>query len=456
MSLYQNRKIILEALNRVENQNSYLNILLPSFFNRYKPADLDKSLIQEISYGVIRFKKRLDWIIEQFLFSKKKKLPLTVQNILRMGFYQILYLEKIPDYAIVNESVELVKQSPYPAYSSMVNAILRNAIRQSFPIRWPDLEEEPLKYISVYYSFPEWLIERWINRFGLEMCLKICEASNVKPDLTLRINSLRTDMTQFQKKLSQLKISFQESKHLPDIAITIRDYSNIFQTPLFQEGLFSVQDESSMLATEFLAPVAGNTIIDMCSGPGGKTTHISQIMQNKGEVIAFEINQKRLEMVMAESRRLGIENISPVLRDSRKLNKEYLNKADRILVDAPCSGTGVIRRKPDLKWKDWNKRHFNELNQIQRELLDTAALYLKPGAELVYSTCSMEKEENDELITKFIKEHHNFNIQNSSDFVQKKGIVRLETNIKEAIQLIPGYSGTNIDGFYMVKLKKGD
>ena len=211
-----------------------------------------------------------------------------------------------------------------------------------------------------------------------------------------------------------------------------------------------------MLATEFLAPVAGNTIIDMCSGPGGKTTHISQIMQNKGEVIAFEINQKRLEMVMAESRRLGIENISPVLRDSRKLNKEYLNKADRILVDAPCSGTGVIRRKPDLKWKDWNKRHFNELNQIQRELLDTAALYLKPGAELVYSTCSMEKEENDELITKFIKEHHNFNIQNSSDFVQKKGIVRLETNIKEAIQLIPGYSGTNIDGFYMVKLKKGD
>ena len=454
MSLYKNRKIILEVLDRVENQNSYLNILLPSFFKKYKPGDLDKSLIQEISYGVIRFKKRLDWFIYQFLFSKKKKLPLTVQNILRMGFYQVLYLEKIPDYAIVNESVELAKESPYPAYSSMVNAVLRNVIRQSVPISWPDIGEEPVKYISIYYSFPEWLVERWINRFGLEMCIRICEASNIKPNLTLRINSLRTNMPQFQKELSRLKISFQESQYLPDVAITVEDYSNIAQTPLFQKGLFSIQDESSMLATEFLGPVPGDAIIDMCSGPGGKTAHISQILQNTGEVIAFEINQRRLEMVMAESRRLGIENISPVLMDSRKLNKEYLGKADRILVDAPCSGTGVIRKKPDLKWKNWSIKHFNELNQIQIELLDTAALYLKPGGELLYSTCSMEKEENDDVIVKFIEKHPNFTIQDSSSFVHKKGIVRFKTKIKEAIQLIPGYSGTNIDGFYMVKLKK--
>jgi 16S rRNA (cytosine967-C5)-methyltransferase len=454
VSLYKNRKIILEVLDRVENQNSYLNILLPSFFKKYKPGDLDKSLIQEISYGVIRFRKRLDWIIYQFLFSKKKKLPLTIQNILRMGFYQVLYLEKIPDYAIVNESVELAKQSPYPAYSSMVNAVLRNAIRQSVTINWPDTEKEPVKYVSVYYSFPEWLVERWINRFSLEMCVRICEASNTRPDLTLRINSLKTNMPQFQKELYQLKIPFQKSQHLPDTAVTIEGYSNITQTPLFQKGLFSIQDESSILATEFLGPIPGDTIIDMCSGPGGKTTHISQILQNKGKVIAFEINQRRLKMVMEESRRLGIENIFPVLMDSRKLNKEYLGKADRILVDAPCSGTGVIRKKPDLKWKKWSTEHFNELNQIQKELLDIAALYLKPGAELLYSTCSMEKEENDDVIVKFIKKHPNFTIQDSSSFIHKKGIVRFKTKIKEAIQLIPGYSGPNIDGFYMVKLKK--
>lgn len=454
MSLYKNRKIILEVLDRVENQNSYLNILLPSFFKKYKPGDLDKSLIQEISYGVIRFRKRLDWIIYQFLFSKKKKLPLTIQNILRMGFYQVLYLEKIPDYAIVNESVELAKQSPYPAYSSMVNAVLRNAIRQSVTINWPDTEKEPVKYVSVYYSFPEWLVERWINRFSLEMCVRICEASNTRPDLTLRINSLKTNMPQFQKELYQLKIPFQKSQHLPDTAVTIEGYSNITQTPLFQKGLFSIQDESSILATKFLGPIPGDTIIDMCSGPGGKTTHISQILQNKGKVIAFEINQRRLKMVMEESRRLGIENIFPVLMDSRKLNKEYLGKADRILVDAPCSGTGVIRKKPDLKWKKWSTEHFNELNQIQKELLDIAALYLKPGAELLYSTCSMEKEENDDVIVKFIKKHPNFTIQDSSSFIHKKGIVRFKTKIKEAIQLIPGYSGPNIDGFYMVKLKK--
>ena len=454
MSLNESRKLILEILDRVESQNSYLNILLPSFFNKYKLNDLDRGLIQEISYGVVRFKKRLDWMIKQFLFDKNKKLPLTVQNILRMGFYQILYLDKIPDYAIVNESVELAKKNPYPAYSSMVNAILRNLIRQSSPISWPDIEEEPVKYVSIYYSFPEWLVERWINRFGLEMCLRICEASNIKPNLTLRINPLRISMPHFQKELSQLNISFQESQYLPGTAIIIEDYFNIAQTPLFENGFFSIQDESSILATKLLAPVAGNTVIDMCSGPGGKSTHMAQIMQNKGEVIAFEINQRRLEMVMAESRRLGIENISPVLVDSRKLNKDYLGKADRILVDTPCSGTGVIRKKPDLKWKKWNIGHLQELNRIQESLLDTAALYLKTGGELLYSTCSMEKEENDDIILKFIRKHQNFTIQESSQFVQKKGIISFKTKIKEAIQLIPGYSGANIDGFYMVKLKK--
>ncbi len=454
MGLNQSRKLILEILNRVENQDSFLNILLPSFFNKYDLNDLDKALMQEISYGVVRFKKRLDWIITQFLANKKKRLPSTVQNILRMGFYQILYLEKIPDYAVVNESVELVKNSPYPAYSSMVNAILRNLIRRAVHISWPEIEREPVKYVSVYYSFPEWLVERWINRFGLGICLKICEAGNTKPNLTLRINPLRTNMSQFQKELSKMKIAFQESSYFPDTAITIEDYFNIAHTPLFQEGLFSIQDESSILATEFLAPVPGNTIIDMCSGPGGKAAHISQIMQNKGEVIAFEINQRRLEMVKAESSRLGIEIISTVLIDSQKLNREYLGKADRILVDAPCSGTGVIRKKPDIKWKNWNMGHINKLNRIQEALLDTAALYLKIGGELLYSTCSMEKEENDDIILKFIKKHSNFTVQDSSQFVQRKGIARFKTKIKEAIQLIPGYSGTNIDGFYMVKLKK--
>lgn len=456
MIINQSRKLALEILDRVENQSSYLNILISSLFSKYQLKDSDRALIQEVSYGVTRYKKSLDWIIDQFLVNKKKAISISVRNILRMGIYQILYLERIPDYAIVYELVELVKHSPYSSFSGMVNAILRNVIRNSNKIEWPNIETDPVKYISVFYSYPEWLVERWVNRFGLEVCLDICKTSNMKPDFTLRVNPLKIDIQQFQKKLYEEDISFQKSIHLPDMAIIIKDFHKINNTTFFEEGLFSIQNESSMLASEYLAPVAGEIVFDMCSGPGGKSTHMAQIMQNRGEIISFEINKSRLAMVMTESKRLGINIISPVLNDSQKLNNKYLGKADKVLVDAPCSGTGVIRRKPDLKWKRWDLKHLDELNQLQRKLLDTAAHYLKPGGELVYATCSMETEENDGIILEFIRKHPEFIIQNSSQFIEKNSIVRYKTDIKEAIQLIPGYSGDDIDGFYMVKMRKNN
>lgn len=454
MSTYQTRRLILEILNRVEQHSSFLNILLPSFFIKYKPKDLDKALMQEISYGVVRYKKRLDWIIEQFLTAKKKRLPLTIQNILRIGAFQMLYLEKIPDYAIVNESVDLAKNSPFSGYSGLVNGLLRNLIRGSIDIRWPDQEQDTIKYISVFYSFPEWLITRWVNRFGSEICIKICQASNTRPDLTLRVNPLKISMSQFQERLAKLKVSFRESKYLPNLALITNGFSDLTNTAFFQSGMFSIQDESSMLVSQFLAPEPGDTVIDLCSGPGGKATHIAQIMENKGEVIAFEVNKRRLEMVSQQSARLGTEIISTVLNDSRKLNSKYLGKADKILVDAPCSGTGVIRKKPDLKWKEWSLEHLAELNLIQLSLLEGAAQYLKSGGELVYSTCSLEREENDELAWKFIKKHSDFVVLDSSQFVKKNGIVRYKTKITEAIQLIPGLSGDDIDGSYMIKMRK--
>jgi 16S rRNA (cytosine967-C5)-methyltransferase len=209
-----------------------------------------------------------------------------------------------------------------------------------------------------------------------------------------------------------------------------------------------------MLAAVFLAPDTGQTIFDMCSGPGGKTTHIAQLMHNKGRIIAFEKNKKRLKMVEEECHRLGIDIVTPVLMDSSKLSNKYLEKADKILIDAPCSGTGVIRKKPDLKWKRFDSYRLKQLNQLQEALLTTAASYLKPGGDLLYATCSIEKEENDQIISKFLKGNSNFTLQDSSQFVQKNGIVKFDTEIKAAIQLLPGYSGDNIDGFYMVKVRK--
>ena len=371
-----------------------------------------------------------------------------------MGIYQLFFLDRIPDYAVCNESVKLVKKEGYPGKSRLVNALLRNIIRESNNIRWPDIHQDPIKYISIFYSFPEWMVKRWIKRFGLDLCLIFCQASNQRPNLTLRVNSIKISMKEFRKKLIELGLTFEEGKYLPTESLIIKEFCNIGNSPLFRNGLFSIQDESSMLAARLLNPSAGETIIDMCSGPGGKTTHLAQLMNNSGRIIAFEKNQKRLKMVRTECNRLGVENVNLLLQDSSKLCRKYFGIADKILVDVPCSGTGVFRKKPDIKWKKINKNQLKKLNNIQEKILNVASNYLKPGGEMLYSTCSVEEEENDGIIKKFKQKNTGFDIQDTSSFVQRNEIIKVKTEILPAIQLLPGYSGDDIDGFYMVKIKK--
>jgi 16S rRNA (cytosine967-C5)-methyltransferase len=381
-------------------------------------------------------------------------LPLDINNILRIGIYQIFYLDKIPDYAIVNESVNLAKKSKYNQYSNLVNAILRKIIRKPNDIYWPDISKNPVKYLSEYYSFPEWLINRWIQRYGLNLCTDICQIMNKKPKITLRINPLRTNMPDLLKRLSNFTVSFQEGKYLPFESLILEEFVDITGLEIFKSGLFSIQDESSSLASRLLDPLPGELIIDMCSGPGGKTTHLAQLMNNQGKIIAFEKNKKRLDMVKGEARRLGISNIKYLLQDATIFCADFFEKADKILVDAPCSGTGVIRKKPDLKWKNLNDRQLQKFTNLQMKILNVASRYLRPGGELVYSTCSIEREENDYLIKRFLKNNTRFTIQEISSFVKEYGVIKYNTEIEQSIQLLPGYSGENIDGFYMVKLKK--
>lgn len=448
------RELILEILMKVEKQNAYLNILMQYYFDYYPLKKEDKALVQEITYGVTRFRKKLDWIIKQSLTKQGKKLPLDINNILRIGIYQIFYLDKIPDYAIVNESVNLAKKSKYFQYSNLVNAILRKIIRKPNDIYWPNINKNPVKYISEYFSFPEWLINMWIKRYGLNLCINICQIMNKKPPTILRINPLRTNMPELQKKLSNLMVSFKEGQYLPFESLILEEFVDITVFEIFKSGFFSIQDESSSLVSRLLDPLPGELIIDMCSGPGGKTTHLAQLMKNQGEIIAFEKNKKRLNMVKSEARRLGISNIKYLLQDSTIFCANFFEKADKVLVDAPCSGTGVIRKKPDIKWKNLNDRQLQIFNNLQMEILNVASKYLRPGGKLVYSTCSIEREENDCIINKFLKNNTGFTIQETSSFVKKYGVVKYNTGIKQAIQLLPGYSGENIDGFYMAKIMK--
>jgi 16S rRNA (cytosine967-C5)-methyltransferase len=331
---------------------------------------------------------------------------------------------------------------------------LRKIIRKPNDIYWPNINENPVKYISEYFSFPEWLINRWIKRYGLDLCINICQIMNKKPLTILRINPLRANMSDLQKKLSNLVVSFQEGQYLPFESLILEEFVDITGFEIFKSGLFSIQDESSSLASRLLDPLPGELIIDMCSGPGGKTTHLAQLMNNQGKIIAFEKNKKRLDMVKGEASRLGISNIKYFLQDATIFCADFLEKADKVLVDAPCSGTGVIRKKPDIKWKNINDRQLQIFTNLQMEILNVASKYLRPGGKLVYSTCSIEKEENDCIIKKFLKKNPCFTIQETSSFVKEYGVVKYTTSIKQAIQLLPGYSGENIDGFYMAKLKK--
>lgn len=448
------RELVLEILIRVERQESYLNILMPYYFNQYMLNKKDKALIQEISYGVTRYRKKLDWVIDQFLEKQDKKLSITIRNILRIGVYQIIHLSKIPDYAICNESVELVKRSHEFKKSKLVNAVLRNIIRSPNDIVWPDIDRDPNKYISVFYSYPEFLVNKWVKRFGKEICVKICQAGNEIPAITIRINPLKINIEDLKLKLKELKIEFKDSQYLNREALIVNGFPDIGSSQLWIDGFFSVQDESSMLAAKLLNPSPGETVIDTCSGPGGKTTHLAQMMCNQGDIIAFEKHKRRLNMVIDECTRLGVKIVHPVLHDSSQLSQEYINKADKIIVDVPCSGTGVIRKKPDLKWRRMDNKWFKKINQDQKTILQVASRYLKTGGEIVYSTCSLEKEENDEIIKSFLKINNEFVIQDTHDFIRNHHILQYNTEIEQAIQLIPGYSGNEIDGFYMVKMQK--
>ncbi|MDD4363676.1 MAG: transcription antitermination factor NusB, partial [Atribacterota bacterium] len=270
------REVILEILLRIEKHNSYLNILLQHYFNSYYFKSEDKALLQEITYGVIRFRQKIDWIIKHFLILRNKKLPIEINNILRIGVYQLFYLDKIPHYAVVNESVQLVKKIKKYEYANLVNAVLRNVIREKDQLKWPADMKGNIEDISIFYSFPAWLIKRWISRFGEKLCIQICETMNKKPKITIRSNPIRADLDLLKRELEKLGIAFQESQYLSKELLTLENIINIADSDIFKKGFFSVQDESSALASRFLAPLPGETILDMCSGPGGKTTHIAQ------------------------------------------------------------------------------------------------------------------------------------------------------------------------------------
>ena len=426
------RNIALKSLYEINTKQAYSNIVLDKFINenREKLSNLDINFISELVYGVVTWKLTLEYIIQKYSKTKIKKMSDWVKNILYLGSYQIIFLDKVPKSAAVNESVNLCKKYNFKSVG-LVNAILRK-------IEKSDYEEisnitNSITRISLKYSMPEWIVKKFCDEYGEEETANICQTLNLRPNISVRINRLKGKMELGEKGI------------LEDFR-TITGTKNITKTKEYMEGNITIQDEAAGLSSFVLAPKEGEMVLDACSAPGGKTTYLAELMHNKGKIVAWDIYEERLKQVEQNAKRLGIDIIQTEVHDATKLKEEYVEKFDKILLDVPCLGLGVIRRKPDIKWNR-QEEDIKEISDIQFNILKTCSKYLKRNGTLVYSTCSMLKEENDAIIEKFIKEEK-FETVNIEEQIPNE-FSKITTN--NMVQFLPSQ---NHDGFFITMLKK--
>jgi len=434
MESVNSRKIALNLLNEIESSASYSNIKINNAIREYKLVGQDKNFVLKLVYGVLENKILLDYYIRKMSKTRLKKIDQRILNVLRLSIFQIVFLDKVPESAAVNEGVKLTKKINFKS-TGFVNGILRNFIREKDNIKLPDRKKEKTLYYSVKYSYPEWLIERWLKTYDESFLEKLLIANNQAPALTLRVNTLRISRDGLLERLREEGLQVVKSA-LVDEGIVVEDISSVRLDELnsFKEGLFFVQDEGSMLVSNKLGVSPGMTIIDTCSAPGGKTTHIAQLMENKGRIIAFDIHAHKMDKIAENAKRLGVDIIEARQQDAAIEETSLINLADCVLVDAPCTGFGIIRRKPEIKYNRLEE-DIDTLTTLQYSILNTSSAYVKLGGVLLYSTCSIDEAEDEAIIRKFLKEHPEFVLE--EDGMQK---------------LYPHIDGT--DGFFIAKMKR--
>lgn len=440
------REQALKIIMKVFDDKSYSNILIKNLGNSF--TALDRAFITELVYGIIKWKLKIDNIISQMSSIRFNKISSKIINILRLGIYQIDFMDKVPESAAVDECVKLAKKYSNPGASKYVNALLRNYIRNHNSIVYPNKEVDSIKFLSVYYSYPEWLVEQIISEFGLEFTEEFLKASNGISPLTARVNKLKTDKYSLKTNLLSKGVEVYDSKYVED-AVILRNVPRIDYLEEFQKGYFTIQDESSMLAALILTPEPEELIIDVCSAPGTKSSYIAELMGNKGTIISGDISSSKLRLVDENAKRLGIDIIHTVCNNAEETMIKYENKANRVLVDVPCSGFGIMRKKPEIRWNR-TKEEIKEILKIQENILNASCKYLKPGGVIVYSTCTILHEENIIMINNFLNNHKNFIREDITSFIPDK---LSRKSLKDGyIELYPSIEG--IDGFFIARLKK--
>ena len=415
------REAALLALNDILYNGKYSNIAVKEMLGKCRGMDkTEKAFFTNLVYGVISRRFTLEYVISQYSAIKLKKLARYVKIILELGFYQIIYLDKVPESAAVNECVKLSKRYCKKGSDRFINGVLRAFLKNRCVIPDDDL--------AVKYSFSQEMTKMFLEQFGYEFSDQLMQALNTPPDIMLRPNTLKTDAD----KLSELLEADGIENTVTDYGMVISDGFDVASNRLYKEGYFTPQDRGAYTASMVLAPKEGETIIDMCSAPGGKATHIAELMKDNGNILAFDIHEHKVSLINNSAKRLGFNSINAQVGDSSVYNSELNGIADRVLCDVPCSGWGIIRRKPDIKLSHTD---LCELYDIQKKILDNGAKYVKIGGCIVYSTCTVNKKENEEIISEFLSKNINFEKTYEKTFY-------------------PNIDGC--DGFYVCRLNKND
>jgi 16S rRNA (cytosine967-C5)-methyltransferase len=440
------RHMALKILMRCQKRTCTLDKSIDTAESQLKSLSRqDRNLCNAIVFGVLRHREYLDFIIKSFSKKPFANLDILVLYILRIALFQLLFLDRIPAFAAINTSIELAKKQTNQGTAGFINAVLRNAEQNHHTLALPDLNKNLLAHICIGHSYPGWLIKRWIRFHGGEKTLALCRSINTIPPITLRVNTLKMQRKALGNLLETQDLGVAYTNESPDGIHISSPGKPVTEIEGFSQGLFQIQDEAAQLVSQILNPKPGEIILDACAGLGGKACHIAQLMNNRGKVIASDLESHKLDSLGAEARRLGIENIRVRQIDLLKATiKDFDGYFDRVLLDAPCSGLGVMRRNPDTKWKRTLKDVLR-LSAQQKKMLNAAANLVKPGGILLYAVCSCEPEENEQVITAFLQKRKDYSLDTTME------------GIKTADHLFKTYpDGHIMDGFFAARLKRRD
>ncbi|MBI4587836.1 MAG: 16S rRNA (cytosine(967)-C(5))-methyltransferase RsmB [Candidatus Rokubacteria bacterium] len=432
----------LRILCRVEEDKAFADLALEAALERAKLAARDRALTTELVYGTLRWQRRLDWILAPHSRRRLDRLDPWVRNLLRLTAYQLQFLHKVPPWAAVNDAVNLAKRRAKPGTAPFINAVLRSLTRSGGDL--PPLPDDPVEAAATRLAFPSWLATRWARRFGVEQAERLMTALDERPPVVARVNLLKCSREGLAKRLAEEEEVAAAPTSLAPEGLVLEGAGAAFKFQSFKEGWFTLQDEASILVGHLLAPQRGETVADVCAAPGTKTTHLAALMQNSGKVVAMDPHASRLKLVSRAAARLGFTIVECHGGSAEALAPRFKDRFDRVLVDAPCSNLGVVRRNPDVKWRR-AEADLRPLRDRQRQILEAAASVCRPGGSLVYATCSLEPDENEEVVLPFLAAHPEWRLDPPTAFpipLDPPGVLRC----------LPHRHGT--DGFTAFRLRR--